>query len=70
MLRFLDLMTYSADEIRVATNNLSPGNLLGCGAFGKVYHGRMRHTDVAIKGFERGQFHVQYLNPEIIHPDH
>ena len=42
-------MTYSEEEIRQATNGLNSDHLLGSGAFGDVYWGKLRHTDVAIK---------------------
>lgn len=45
----LDLMTYSEEEIRQATNSLNSDHLLGSGAFGDVYWSKLRHTDVAIK---------------------
>ena len=40
---------YTAEEIRLATNNFSSANLIGSGAFGEVFHGIIRHTKVAVK---------------------
>ena len=40
---------YTVHEIEEGTIGFSDGDLIGCGAFGKVYCGDIRHTDVAIK---------------------
>lgn len=42
------VIQYLAEEVKVATSDLSIPNLLGTGAFGQVYFGKLRHTSVAI----------------------
>ena len=46
---YVGLMVYSKDEIERATNNFHSSNRIGVGAFGEVYKGTLRHTQVAIK---------------------
>ena len=45
--------TYTYEELLVATDNKAPTNLLGVGEFGKVFLGRARYTNVAIKFFHQ-----------------
>ena len=50
------MQEYTYDELSLATSNFSAENLLGQGAFGKVYQGTLYHTAVAIKVLsEEGQ---------------
>lgn len=41
--------TYTRDEIEVATNFFSESNVIGEGAYGKVYRCNLDHTPVAVK---------------------
>ena len=43
------LIHYSSKEVKEATNQLSADNLIGSGAFARVYTGTLRCTIVAIK---------------------
>ena len=42
-------MLFSHELLREATNNFSKDKLVGKGGFGRVFKGRLRHSDVAIK---------------------
>lgn len=49
---FLGIAVYSYNELMKATDQKSSVMLLGCGGFGKVFLGKLRHTMMAIKFFE------------------
>lgn len=42
-------MVFSLEDLKAATNNFSADDLIGEGGFGKVYRGRLRYLDVAVK---------------------
>ena len=44
-----DAMMFSFDDLSKVTNNFSKERLIGKGGFGKVYRGKLRHADVAVK---------------------
>lgn len=47
-----DLMHIAYDELKAATDNWSPKNILGRGGFGVVFRGKWKMTDWAIKRIE------------------
>jgi hypothetical protein len=42
-------MVFSMKDLKNATTNFSPDSVIGAGGFGKVYQGRLRYSDVAVK---------------------
>ena len=62
-------MVFSVDDLSRVTDNFSKERLIGKGGFGKVYRGKLRHADVAVKvlntvGFlknEGYQYHHVFL---------
>ena len=42
-------MVFSLKDLQNATNDFNTDELIGEGGFGKVYRGRLRYSDVAVK---------------------
>ena len=42
-------MMFSFDDLSRVTNNFSNENIIGKGGFGKEFHGRLRHSEVAVE---------------------
>ena len=44
-----DAMIFSLDDLSKATNNFSKEKMIGKGGFGRVFRGKLRYSDVAVK---------------------
>jgi hypothetical protein len=44
-----DAMIFSFDDLSKVTNNFSKEKMIGKGGFGRVFHGKLRYSDVAVK---------------------
>lgn len=44
-----DAMIFSLEDLSKVTNEFSNDHLIGKGGFGRVYRGKLRHADVAVK---------------------
>ena len=42
-------MVFGLEDLETSTSNFSSDKLIGEGGFGKVYRGRLRYSDVAVK---------------------
>ena len=42
-------MIFSFDDLSQVTNNFSKEKMIGKGGFGRVFRGKLRHVDVAVK---------------------
>ena len=62
---FLKLFTY--EDLRLATGDFNPGQIVGEGGFGVVYRGVI--DDAVCKGFAPTEVAVKELNPEGLQGD-
>ena len=44
-----DAMIFSFEDLSKVTNNFSKEKMIGKGGFGRVFRGKLRHSDVAVK---------------------
>ncbi len=53
-------MVFTKTDLENATGSFKVENLIGEGGFGKVYRGRLRHADVAVKVLTDVSINVLY----------